>query len=162
MLGVPAEDHARFGAWVPDIVAGLDAAAVTSRRVRQRADAAAVAISAYLRELIDRRRADPDDRLLSGLIDAADGDDRLSEDELVAFAALLLIAGHETTANLMGNGLWQLWRHADQFHRWRTEPELRPVASRSCCATTARCSSRSASRSSPSRSAGCTSPAAGS
>ena len=126
MLGVPAEDHARFGAWVPDIVAGLDAVAVTSRRVRQRADAAAVAISAYLRELIDRRRADPDDRLLSGLIDAADGDDRLSEDELVAFAALLLLAGHETTANLMGNGIWQLWRHADQFHRWRTEPELRP------------------------------------
>ena len=87
MLGVPTVDHARFGAWVPDIVAGLDAAAVTSRRVRQRADVATVSMSAYLRELIDRRRAEPDDRLLSGLIDAADGDDRLTEGELVAFAA---------------------------------------------------------------------------
>lgn len=126
LLGVPTEDHARFGQWVPDVVAGLDAGSVTSRRIRRRADESAVAITAYLRDLIERRRADPDDRLLSRLIAAADGEDRLSENELVSFAALLLIAGHETTANLMGNGLWALWRHADQFQRWRSEPDLRP------------------------------------
>ncbi len=126
LLGVPSEDHERFGAWVPDVVAGLDAASVTSRRVRERADAAAVGLDRYLRAAVDRRRADPADDLLSALIAAADGEDRLTEDELVAFAALLLIAGHETTANLMGNGLLHLWRHADQFHRWRTEPDLRP------------------------------------
>ncbi len=125
LLGVPSDDHEQFGAWVPDVVAGLDATAVTSRKIRQRADDAAVLLDRYLRKLIDRRRTNPDDDLLSALIAAADGDDRLTEDELVAFAALLLIAGHETTANLMGNGMLHLWRHADQFHRWRTEPELR-------------------------------------
>lgn len=125
LLGVPDADHDEFGQWVPDVVAGLDGAAITSRKVRERADAAAVKLDRYLRRLIDQRRADPADDLLSALIAAADGDDRLSEEELVAFAALLLIAGHETTANLMGNGLHALWRNADQFHRWRTEPDLR-------------------------------------
>lgn len=127
LLGVPPEDHDQFGAWVPHVVAGLDAASVTSRRVRERAEAAAGGLDRYLRGLIERRRADPGDDLLSALIAAADGEDRLSEDELVAFAALLLIAGHETTANLMGNGLLHLWQNADQFHRWRTEPDLRPT-----------------------------------
>ncbi len=125
LLGVPVEDHERFGAWVPDVVAGLDAMAVASKKVRQRADAAAIALDRYLRALIDRHRLDPADDLLSALIAAADGEDRLSEDELVAFAALLLIAGHETTANLIGNGLWHLWRNADQFHRWRADTEVR-------------------------------------
>ncbi len=125
LLGVPAEDHEQFGAWVPDIVAGLDAAAVASRKVRERADAAAIEITRYLEQLIERRRSDPHDDLLSALIAAADGEDRLTGSELIAFAALLLIAGHETTANLIGNGLWAMWRNADQFHRWRSEPELR-------------------------------------
>lgn len=125
LLGVPAADHERFGAWVPDLVAGIDAAAVASRRVRQRADTAAVQITRYLKDLIEVRRSDPQDDLLSALITAAEGEDRLTEEELIAFAALLLIAGHETTANLIGNGLWHLWRNADQFHRWRAEPELR-------------------------------------
>jgi len=125
LLGVPAQDHEEFGAWVPDVVAGIDAAAVVSRKVRERADAAATKIIDYFRRLIDQRRAEPAEDLLSALIAAADGDDRLTETELIAFATLLLIAGHETTANLMGNGLWAMWRNADQFHRWRTEPELR-------------------------------------
>lgn len=125
LLGVPAQDHEQFGAWVPAVVDGLDAAAVTSRKVRRRADCAAVAMTRYFRDLIERRRVDPAEHLLSALIEAADGEDRLSEQELIAFAALLLIAGHETTANLLGNGLWHLWRNADQFHRWRTEPDLR-------------------------------------
>lgn len=125
LLGVPVDDHERFGVWVPDVVAGLDAAAVASKKVRHRADAAAIGLDRYLRALIERRRSDPADDLLSDLIAAADGEDRLSEDELVAFAALLLIAGHETTANLIGNGLWHLWRNADQFHRWRSEPGIR-------------------------------------
>lgn len=126
LLGVPSEDHARFSAWVPDLVAGLDATAVASHTLRRRADLAVVRLSRYLEQLIRRLRTDPDDRLLSALIAASDGDDYLTETELVAFAGLLLVAGHETTANLVGNGLWHLWRHADQFHRWRTEAEIRP------------------------------------
>ncbi len=126
ILGVPAGDHRRFGAWVPDLVAGLDVEAVSSKKARARADAAALAMDRYLRDLIEARRHEPADDLLSALVAASDGEDRLSEDEVVAFTTLLLVAGHETTANLIGNGLWQLWNHADQFVRWRTEPELRP------------------------------------
>jgi cytochrome P450 len=125
LLGVPPDDHRAFRAWVPDFIAGLDVAAATSRRVRRRADDAAVALTRYFHDLIRRRRVDPDDRLLSALIASSDGDDRLDQDELVALTALLLIAGHETTANLMGNGLIHLWNHADQFSRWRSEPDLR-------------------------------------
>ena len=127
LLGVPGEDHDEFATWVPDVVAGLDASAVVSRGVRDRADAAAVRLTAYFGRLIERRRADPADDLLSALIAAADGEDSLSGSELIAFAALLLIAGHETTANLMGNGLWALWRNADSVpslaHRARAADE---------------------------------------
>ena len=72
--------------------------------------------------------ADPGDDLISRLVEAADEGDRLSEDEVVAFVALLLVAGHETTANMLGNGLVALWRNPAQLARWREEPEIRAQA----------------------------------
>ena len=119
LLGVPPDDDVRFRGWVADMVVGLDVGGVISRTALARADAAATALDGYFRDLISRRRVTPQDDLLSELIGAADGDDRLSEDELVAFATLLLAAGHETTANLIGNGLWHLFGNPDQLEAFR-------------------------------------------
>ncbi len=125
LLGVPHEDYPKLARWVPDIIGGLDVEVLGSPAKLIKADAAALALDAYFCDLIERRRADPGDDLLSSLIVAADDDDRLSLDELVAFAILLFAAGHETTANLIGNSLVNLFERRDQLDRWINEPEIR-------------------------------------
>ena len=70
----------------------------------------------YFRDLIARRRAQPHDDLLSGLIAAEEEGDKLNEEELLATCILLLVAGHETTVNLIGNGMLALLRHPGQLH----------------------------------------------
>jgi cytochrome P450 len=127
LLGIAPADHERFAGWVPPLVMGFDATAALSRGVLKRADDAALQLDAYVRELVAQRRVEPTDDLISRLVEASDGDDRLTEDEVVAFVALLLVAGHETTANMLGNGLVALWRHPDQLDRWRSEPSVRPA-----------------------------------
>jgi pimeloyl-[acyl-carrier protein] synthase len=81
-------------------------------------------IVAYFRDLVAQRRAVPTDDLISDLIAARDGTDRLSEDELLATCALLFFAGHETTVNLIGNGMLALLRNPDQLQLLCTQPEL--------------------------------------
>jgi cytochrome P450 len=77
-----------------------------------------------LRDLLVARRDHPADDLISALIAVRDGGDRLSEDELTSMILVLVIAGHETTVNLIGNGLVALLEHPDQLARLREEPEL--------------------------------------
>ena len=91
LLGVPAEDHARFHRWSNRLVS------VSSGRDMLRALPAALSFVRYLRNLVERRRADPEDDLITALIRAEEAGDKLSEDELLAMAFLLLVAGHETT-----------------------------------------------------------------
>jgi cytochrome P450 len=79
---------------------------------------------AYVNERISQRRASPGEDLLSHLIAAQEQGDRLSPAELLAAVFLLLIAGHETTVNLIGNGVLELLRHPDQLARLRAAPEL--------------------------------------
>ncbi len=86
------------------------------------------ALIGYFQDLIRRRRAARAPDLISGLIDARDTQDRLTEDELLGTCILLLIAGHETTVNLLGNGLLALLQHREQFERLRQQPELIPCA----------------------------------
>src|SRR5205807_7207722 len=88
------------------------------------ADSAATVLVSYLDDLIARRRANPGDDLLSLLIAAEEAGDRLSHDELVAMSLLLVIAGHEPTANLSGNGLVALPRHPAELARRRDDPGL--------------------------------------
>lgn len=125
MLGVPAGDFPEFHGWVVDIVARFDVASLGSTKVARRANEATVALTGYLLGLAQARRLEPRDDLISALVAVADDGDQLSEPELVSVVALLLAAGHETTANLIGTSAWHLHRHPDQLFRWKSEPELR-------------------------------------
>ena len=126
LLGVPPEDHRQFKAWAAEIVAGVGGPTLGARR-----DAAAPALQrlfAYLGDIIAARRAAPRDDLISAMVLAQEEDDALSDAELLATSNLLLIAGHETTTNLIGNGLLALLREPSELARLRTEPGLLPVA----------------------------------
>ncbi|WP_305790142.1 cytochrome P450 family protein [Symbioplanes lichenis] len=118
LLGVPVADRDAFRAWSDVLVTGD----------RPRMPEALKALGAYIRGLLARRRADPGDDLLSGLIQVRDEGDRLSEDELSSMVFLLLIAGHETTVNLLGNGVYLLLKERPRWERLRAEPELLPTA----------------------------------
>ena len=125
MLGVPLEDREHFKSWGLDIARGLDALLMPpGSDVHRRAMEARKAIAAYFRTLIAERRGAPRADLLSSLIATEEAGDRLSEDELLATCILLLIAGHETTANLIGNGVLALLRHPDELRRLRQDPGL--------------------------------------
>ena len=125
MLGVPVKDHERFKGWGLDIARGLDAIMLPpDSEVGQRSVSGRKALAGYFRELIAERRAAPRDDMLSALIAAEEAGDKLSEDELLATCILLLVAGHETTVNLIGNGTLALLRHPDQLRRLREEPAL--------------------------------------
>jgi cytochrome P450 len=82
----------------------------------------------YVRELIAAKRADPGDDLLSALIAVHEGSDRLSQDELTSMVFLLLVAGHETTVNLIVTGAYTLLRHPEQLALLRAEPQRLPAA----------------------------------
>jgi cytochrome P450 len=84
-------------------------------------------LARYLGELVERKWAEPDGALLSALTEAADDGDRPSQEELVAMGMMLLIAGHETTINLIGNALLGLLTHPDQLALLRDRPESTPA-----------------------------------
>jgi cytochrome P450 len=125
MLGVPVKDHERFKGWGLDIARGLDAIMLPpDSEVGQRSVSGRRALAAYFRELIAERRAAPRDDMLSALITAEEAGDKLDEEELLATCILLLVAGHETTVNLIGNGTLALLRHPDQLRKLRERPAL--------------------------------------
>jgi cytochrome P450 len=122
LLGVPFEDHDRFSTWSDQIMTGSDSVLGGEEAARASQEAMASLI-AYFTTLIEQRRQQPRDDLISALIAARDAEDQLSEDELLGMCVLLLIAGHETTVNLIGNGLLTLLRHPDQLALLRHHPE---------------------------------------
>ncbi|MFB7666883.1 cytochrome P450 [Kitasatospora sp. NPDC056138] len=115
LLAVPDVDRAAVRTWSNELFAAGHP---------ERIDSASHAVAGYMADLITAKRRTPDDSLLNALIRARDGEDRLSEDELVSLAVLLLVAGHETTSNLIGNGLLALLQSPDSLHRLRDEPDL--------------------------------------
>ncbi len=93
------------------------------------AEAASASFVAYLRELVAERRARPrEDDMVSDLVAAADGGDRLTEDEVVGTCVLLLMAGHEATVNVVGNGMRALLGHRSQWERVVADADLVPSA----------------------------------
>jgi cytochrome P450 PksS len=119
ILGVPPEERRAFQRWSKAIVS---AGHSTGRMFW--AVPAALRFQRYVRRFLRRRRAEPRDDLVSALVRTEEAGDRLSEDELVAMVFLLLVAGHETTVNLIGNGTLALLEHPDQLEKLRREPGL--------------------------------------
>jgi cytochrome P450 PksS len=119
MLGAPAEDGRRFHRW---------SSALLGRRSSTWGLLKAIpnvwAFTRYIRKLVNTRRVDPRDDLVSALTQAEEAGGGLSEEELVAMIMLLLMAGHETTVNLVGNGTLALLEHPDQLARLREDPAL--------------------------------------
>jgi cytochrome P450 len=126
LLGVPPQDQVKFRAWSNDVAASVEPQ--TNRAAARRSRDSELALVAYLRELVARHRAEPDDSILSALVAAEDEGDRLSSRELVATALLLLVAGFETTVNLIGNGTVALLNERAQWDRLTREPNLVPGA----------------------------------
>jgi cytochrome P450 len=125
MMGVPVKDHERFKGWSLDIARGLDSIWLPpDSEIPRRSAAARHAIGDYFRELIAERRASPRGDLLSALIAAEEAGDKLNEEELLATCILILIAGHETTVNLIGNGVLALLRNPEALRRLRATPGL--------------------------------------
>jgi cytochrome P450 len=125
LLGIPEVDSAQMGRWTAALSL---ATAYPTLEARAGADAAMRGFQAYVSELIDQRRARPREDLLSALVAVEEGGDRLDPDELVAMVVQFLFAGHETTRNLIGNGLFTLLRHPAELARLRADPGLIPGA----------------------------------
>ncbi len=126
MLGIPQADRARLRPWSAAICGMYElnpSAETAAKAVR-----ASVEFSDYLRHLIAERREQPGDDLISGLIAAHDEGDRLTEQEMISTAVLLLNAGHEATVNATVNGWWALFRHPGQLAALRADHALIPSA----------------------------------
>jgi cytochrome P450 len=129
LLGVPATERGSLRPWSNAIVKMYE----YHRRAElaTAAERAAAEFAGYLRELADRRAAEPADDLISDLVAVRDGGERLSSDELVGTAVLVLMAGHEATVNVIGNGVLALMRHRDQWERLVatcSSPQTLPLA----------------------------------
>lgn len=131
MLGVPAEDRGRFKHWSDELSilagGGGGPSALTLDDYRRSAKSYSE-LTAYFGAIAAQRRAQPRGDLLSALVQAEEAGDRLSEQELYANAMLLLVAGNETTTNLIGNGTLALLHHPDQLQKLRENPALIPSA----------------------------------
>ena len=122
MLGVPSEWRKQFMKWSDDLTAysGTGRAAPA---VAEAASRSAAELTALFKQLVDARRANSREDLLSRLVEAEDQGDRLNEQELIGMCGFLLVAGHETTMALLSNGLLALLRHPAQLQRLRTDPQ---------------------------------------
>jgi len=124
MMGVPAEDEARFRDWSAILARGLDPDFLLTDDVRDARTEALASFSSYFFDLLAQRRRRPGDDLLSELAAAEEEGDRLSEGEMLSTAILLLVAGHETTVNLISGGLLALLNDPAQLDRMRGDPGL--------------------------------------
>ena len=122
LFGVPEEDQDLVVSQAPKLAIGIDPTPMRTQESETEADGAARVLVSYLEDLIDQRRRSPRDDLLSALSAAEEQGQQLSTDELVSNVLLLLIAGHETTANLVGNGLVALLRHPAELRRLQDDP----------------------------------------
>ncbi|WLR51934.1 cytochrome P450 [Bacillus tianshenii] len=117
MLGVPAEDREKFRKWSNTIIAAADNLETDFVEDVE-------AFIAYLRELFEERKSNPKDDLISKLIQAEEEGEQLNKDELYSMIILLIIAGHETTVNLIANTMYALFEHPDQFEKLKADLSL--------------------------------------
>jgi cytochrome P450 len=118
MLGIPTADRQQFRIWTQALVNMQEEGHQNSMG----------AFFNYGRTLLEEKRAHPDNDLVSHLVRVEENGDQLSENELISMIILLIVAGHETTRNLIGNGILALLQHPDQFELLRNDPSLIPSA----------------------------------
>jgi cytochrome P450 len=124
ILGVPREDQPRFHVWADAIISTIDPTTGTfAERIGKRQQVQAE-LGQYLGELADARARQPGDDLISGLLTATGPHGPMSREDVLSTASLLLVAGHETTVNLITNGMLTLLRHPDVLDRLRREPGM--------------------------------------
>ncbi|WNG46021.1 cytochrome P450 [Archangium minus] len=130
LLGAPVADQPRFRRW-SDVIMALGhtvAGGEEAARVQEAFRVVTDEMRVYLEELIEQRRAVPRDDLLTRLVEAEVDGERLTEEEILGFFQLLLVAGHETTTNLISNAILCFIEHPDQLARLRSTPDLLPSA----------------------------------
>jgi len=125
ILGVPRVDEPQFSVWASAFV---ESAGQTTEPARRQREQAIKSLSQYLAGLIERHRKQPGDDLLSQMATDTGPEEQMTDAELVATATLLLVAGHETTVNLLGNGLLTLLRNPEVLDRLRSQRDMIPAA----------------------------------
>ncbi|MFC8043413.1 cytochrome P450 [Nocardia sp. NPDC057353] len=128
LIGVPHEAYDQVHRWSQDLARGFDHDYTLPEEALRARSAGSRGFMGYFRELLNERRADPKDDLLSALSQVEDRGDVLTEQELLATCITTFVAGHETTANLIGTGMLQLMRNQDQIAALRARPELTQTA----------------------------------
>ncbi len=123
MLGIPVKDRQQFRTWTQMMVN-------TGEQNLQEALIASTIgeFLSYIKSLLDEKRAHPGSDLTSNLVQVEENGDALSENELISMVFLLIVAGHETTVNLIGNGTLALLQHPDQMQQLQHDPSLIPSA----------------------------------
>jgi cytochrome P450 len=125
LLGIPSGDRDRFKRWSDEVVASANAIVGQANPQSQKA---LMDMHAYFRDIIAERRIAPQEDLISALLLAEEANQQLSEHDILAFCSLLLVAGNETTTNLIGNAVLTLLEHPEQLNQLRQHPELLPSA----------------------------------
>jgi cytochrome P450 len=126
LLGVPIEDEPQFSRASALLAAALDPVLSFTGEAHESFDEmfeAAMWLRGYLRDLIARRRSDPGEDLMSALIHVEESGDQLTEEEIIATCNLLLVAGHETTVNLIANAILAMLRHPEQWQALAVDPQ---------------------------------------
>jgi hypothetical protein len=121
MLGISPEDRDQFRLWSDDILRGYGYPNLLDLKAAVKAERA---YQAYLKKVIDKRRVDPQNDVITKLVQAEEEGDRLSMDELFSICTLLLVGGNETTANLIGNSMYALLRERAQLDQFRNDPSV--------------------------------------
>jgi hypothetical protein len=129
MFGVPADDLTTFISWSDDIVLFAGSLRPTLD-VARAAQHGLLSMTEFFRRLLPQRRANPGDDVISLLVSVRENGERLTDEQVLANCAQLIVAGHETTRNLVANGLWTLLDHPDQLAKLRADPSLMTSAIR--------------------------------
>lgn len=130
MIGIPGEDWPRFKGWSDGIlkISYTRSGGEESARAMAEFRATTAEMDVYLADMIERRRAEPTDDLLTRLVEAEVDGERLGREEILGFFQLLIVGGQETTTNLINNAILCLVENPDQFARLRAKPDLLPSA----------------------------------
>jgi cytochrome P450 len=124
LLGVPLEDTPRIEAFSQEVIESVDEGGIVTPALEARRDDAMRGFSDYFQALIDARRAQPREDLISRLVEVQRSAGDLEDEDIIATSILLFQAGHDTTMSLISKGMLALLRHPDQLDKLRTRPEL--------------------------------------